>query len=286
MTRDGIGPTPAASGPDPVGRDEPTASPAVLALSDVELRRDRRELLRGIDWRVEQGQHWILLGANGSGKTSLVRIASLVEHPSQGGVEVLGERLGATDVRALRRRVALVSPALVDLVRPGLDPVEIVMCGRHAALEPWWHHYDDADRERASSLLVRNGVGNCAGRAFSTLSSGERQRVLLARAFMADPGLVLLDEPTAGLDLAGREELVERLDRIVSEEGPPMVLVTHHVEEIPASFTHLLALRRGAVLAAGPIEDVFDEALLGECFGLDLALARHTDGRWSARRRS
>ncbi len=119
------------------------------------------------------------------------------------------------------------------------------MCGRHAALEPWWHHYEDADRERAISLLVRNGVGNCAGRAFSTLSSGERQRVLLARAFMADPGLVLLDEPTAGLDLAGREELVERLDRIVSETGPPMVLVTHHVEEIPASFTHLLASTTG-----------------------------------------
>lgn len=256
-----------------------------LGMDGVGLTRDGRHLLDGIDWQVTAGQRWVLLGANGSGKTSLVRIASLYEHPSRGTVRVLGERLGSTDVRRLRRRVALVSPALVDMVRPQLRAEEVVVCAKFAALEPWWHQYDAADHERARRLLDDQGVGFAAGRAFGSLSSGERQRVLLARALMSEPGLVLLDEPTSGLDLGGREELVDRLDALASTPtAAPMVMVTHHVEEIPPRFTHLLALRHGRVLGAGPIDEVLDGELLSDCFDMPLRLDRHDDGRWSARR--
>lgn len=255
-----------------------------LSLRGVGLTRDGRDLLDGIDWEVRPGTGWVVLGANGSGKTSLVRIASLYEHPSRGTVEVLGERLGRTDVRTLRRRIGLVSHAMVDLVRPTLTATEVVMCARHAALEPWWHTYDDADVDRARGLLRDDGLGRLVDRPFGSLSSGERQRVLLARTRMTEPGLVLLDEPTAGLDLGGREELVDALDRLRAEPGaPPVVLVTHHVEEIPPTFTHVLALAGGRPLAVGPLDEVLDDALLGECFGLPLRVERHA-GRWSARR--
>jgi iron complex transport system ATP-binding protein len=261
-----------------------SAAGATLELRDVALVRDGRHLLDAVGWTVRPDQRWVVLGANGSGKTSLVRIASLYEHPSRGELEVLGERLGTTDVRRLRRRVALVSAALADMVRPQLSGTEVVMCAKHAALEPWWHRYDEADRERAVALLERQGVGAVTERPFGTLSSGERQRVLLARALMADPALVLLDEPAAGLDLGGREQLVDRLDRLGADpDAAPMVLVTHHVEEIPPSFTHLLALRAGRVVAQGPIGQVLDEELLERCFGVRVALNRHDDGRWSAR---
>lgn len=263
---------------------EPAATPA-LALRGVGLRRDGRDLLDGIDWVVWPGQHWVLLGANGSGKTSLVRIAALYEHPSRGSVEVLGERLGSTDVRRLRTRIALVSPAMADMVRPGLVGTEVVMTAKHAALEPWWHEYTAEDRARAAELLDAQGVGFAANQPFGTLSSGERQRVLLARALMGDPGLVLLDEPTAGLDLGAREALVERLDALAQDPAsPPTVLVTHHVEEIPPSFTHLMALRRGRVVDTGELPGVLDAELLSLCFGLPLHVERHGDGRFSARR--
>ena len=258
--------------------------PPVLRLRGVGFTCDGRHLLDQIDWQVDRGSNWIVLGANGSGKTSLVRIASLYEHPSRGIVEVVGERLGSTDVRRLRRRIALVSPALVDMIRPQLTGTEVVMCAKFAALEPWWHSYELADRDRAAGLLETQGVGFAASRPYGSLSSGERQRVLLARALMADPDLILLDEPSAALDLAGRELLVDRLDRLAQDPtSPPVVLVTHHVEEIPPSFTHLLMLREGRVLHAGPLAATLDATSVSECFGLPLNVDRR-DGRWSARR--
>lgn len=262
-----------------------TAGEPVLQLEHVTLTRDGRDLLHDVSWQVLPSRHWVLLGANGSGKTSLIRIASLYEHPSSGTVDVLGERLGTTDVRSLRNRIALVSSAMAQMIRPQLSASDVVMCAKHAALEPWWHDYDAADRARADELLEAQGVGHVSRRAFSTLSSGERQRVLLARALMSDPGLLLLDEPTTGLDLAGRESFVERIDDLAADPtSPPMVLVTHHVEEIPASFTDLLALRHGRVVRHGALPGALDSALLTECFDMDLTATRHDDGRWSARR--
>lgn len=254
-----------------------------LRLSDVTLVRGTTTILDEISWSVGPGECWVVVGRNGSGKTSLVRIAALYDHPSTGEVAVLGELLGRTDVRELRRRIGFVSAAFADLIRPGLTAAEVVMCGRFAALEPWWHTYDAADRARATELLEAMGVRSRADHPFATLSSGERQRTLLARAQMNDPGLLLADEPHAGLDLGGREELLMQLDRLAGREmGPPLVLVTHHVEEIPTRATHLLALRDGRVLDAGPIAEVMSAELLSECFGLALRMGRD-GGRWWAR---
>ena len=256
---------------------------ATLRLTGVSLVREQRTILETVDWSVHAGQRWVVLGRNGSGKTSLIRIASLYLHPSSGRVEVLGETLGRTDVRTLRTRIGLASPSLADQFRPDLTPVDIVMTARHAALEPWWHTYDDADRNRARSLLGSMGCAAVADQRFGLLSSGERQRVLLARTLMTDPALVLLDEPTAGLDLAGREELVATLGALaVDPSNPPTVLVTHHVEEIPAGFTHVLLLADGRVQAAGPIDTELTADALSACFGLALTLD-HADGRWTAR---
>jgi iron complex transport system ATP-binding protein len=257
-------------------------SPVALRLTGVTFERDGRRILDGVDWTVRAGERWVVLGRNGSGKTTLIRIASLYEHPSSGRVEVLGEVLGRVDVRRLRERIGLVSPALADQLRPGIDALDVVLGARHASLEPWWHRYGDDERDSARAHLEAMGVGGLAGRSFGTLSSGERQRVMLARQLMAEPGLVLLDEPTAGLDLGGREELVGALDDVPATAAP-MVLVTHHVEEIPSRFTHVLALRDGCVLAAGALDATLTAGLLAECFGMQLELQRH-EGRYSARR--
>lgn len=239
-------------------------------------------LLDGIDWEVRRGERWVVLGRNGSGKTSLLRIASLYLHPSAGEVEVLGQRLGRTDVRRLRARIGLASSALSAQLRPALTAQDVVMTAKYAALEPWWHRYDDADRARACALLARVGAAALADRQVGTLSSGEQQRVFLARTLMTAPGLLLLDEPTAGLDLGGREELVAALASLAADgEQPPIVLVTHHVDEIPPGFTHALLLRAGLILAAGPLHDVITADRLSECFDLPLRLEEQA-GRFTA----
>lgn len=252
-----------------------------LVLERVSFVRDGREIISEVSWRIERGTTWAVLGRNGSGKTSLIRIAALYEHPSSGSVEVEGQRLGQCDVRSLRRRIGFSSAAFADLLRGDLTPVDIVMCAQHASLEPWWHTYGDDDRGRARRLLDARGVGPAADRPFSTLSSGERQRVLLARAQMTDPGLILLDEPNAGLDLGGREELVSELERLARGAGAPIALVTHHVEEIPPSFTHALLIRDGATLVAGPIDEALSSESLSECFEMPLRLERRA-GRFTA----
>jgi len=262
-------------------RHDDASTHAPLEITDVGLRRGDDQVLSHLDWTVHRDERWVVLGANGCGKTSLVRIAALYDHPSSGSVRVLGELLGRCDVRTLRRRVAFVSSAFVDLIRPDLVAADVVMCAVNAALEPWWHTYTDDDRLRAVACLDRLGIGRLATHRFGTLSSGERQRVQLARALMTAPELLLLDEPTAGLDLAGREEFVADLDAIGSD-GTPLVLVTHHLEEIPSTFTHVLVMAAGTVLASGPIDETLTSETLSDAAGIDVTIDRH-GGRWSAR---
>ena len=256
-----------------------------LELDQVSVRIDGRTVLSDLSWAVEDGQRWVVLGPNGSGKTTLLRVASLYLHPTAGSVRVLGQTVGRLDVRALRPRIGLASAALANQVRPQVSARDAVMTARFGALEAWWHVYDDADRARAEALLDRFGVGGHADQAFGTLSSGVRQRVQLARTLMTDPDLVLLDEPTAGLDLGGREDLLGRLAGLARDPStPPLVLVTHHVDEIPEGFTHALVLAAGRVVALGPIQEVITGSVLGDAFGLDLEV-EHRGGRWTARAR-
>ncbi len=258
-------------------------APDPLVLDRVRMRRGSTVILDDISWTVRTGERWLLLGPNGSGKSSLLRVAALYEHPTSGTVEVLGERLGRTDVRELRRRIGYSSAALAEQLRPSLQALDAVRTARYAALEPWWHRYTAADDRRALECLDRMGVGRFADRELGTLSSGERQRVLLARTLMNEPAVVLLDEPSARLDLAGREQLVAALDELAADpESPPLVFVTHHVDDVPATMTHAVLLRAGRIQAQGPITEVLDATALSACFGLDLCLARRPDGRLSA----
>ena len=255
-----------------------------LSCVGVTLVHDGTTVLAGVDWAVGPGERWVVLGANGSGKTSLLRIAALVQHPSTGTVDVLGERLGRTDVRSLRTRIAFSSPAMAARLEPRMTALEVVMTGIHAALAPWWHRYTEADRDRARRLLAEWRCDRLADHRFPTLSAGEQQRVLLARSLVADPGIVLLDEPTAGLDVGGREELVADLAAWAADPArPPLAVVTHHLEEVPPGFTHALVLREGRVLASGPIDAVIDDATLTAAFGLDLTVEVRA-GRYSVRR--
>lgn len=260
-----------------------TVPAPVIQLRNVSFVRDGRVILDDVDWKVRPHERWVVLGSNGSGKTTMVRIAALMLHPSRGVVKVLGEELGRTDVRSLRRHIGYVSAALAGELRPALAARDVVMTAKNAALEPWWHRYDDADRRRAEFCLERMGVGHFADRELGTLSSGEQQRVLLARSLMNDPRVVLLDEPSARLDLGGREQLVGALsDMAVDPAGPALVLVTHHVDEIPPGMTHALLLRDGRALTSGPIGTALSSESLSECFGLDLELERRPNGRLSA----
>ena len=262
---------------------QPPDPSEAVKLVDVRLVRDRTIILDGLDWRVRAGERWVVLGPNGSGKTSLCQILTLYQHPSAGSVMVLGGELGRVDVRVLRLRIGVTSAAVAAMIPPALTAEQIVLAGKEAALAPWWHRYDDADRDHARRCLARVDCLGHAGQPFRTLSSGERQRVLLARALMCTPGLMVLDEPNAGLDLPGREQLVRTLSNLARTDPElPIVLVTHHLDEIPPGFTHALLLASGRIAAAGRIEDVLTPTALSACFGLALEVD-HRHDRWHAR---
>jgi iron complex transport system ATP-binding protein len=255
----------------------------VLRFAGVAFRVDDSTILDGIDWEVAPGERWVVLGANGAGKTTLLRIAACYQHPTRGTVDVLGRRLGRVDVRALREHVAFSSSAIAAALEPRMTATEVVMTGRYAELAPWWRTWSDDDRALARDLLSRFGCDALATHSFSSLSAGERQRVLLARTLACDPGVVLLDEPTAGLDVGGRERLVTDLaEWAVDGTRPPVVLVTHHLEEVPPAFTHVLVLRDGRVLARGALEETMTDEVLSETYGVRLRVL-HDAGRWSAR---
>ncbi|MBV9661909.1 MAG: ATP-binding cassette domain-containing protein [Acidimicrobiales bacterium] len=257
-----------------------------LRLTSVDLDRPGVVVLRSVDWEVGPGERWIVLGPNGSGKTTLFELASGYLHPTRGSVEILGHRLGRVDVRRLRQRIGLVSTAIAKLLIPRITATDVVVSGRHGALEPWWQEYTQAEYEKARTLLIEAGFGAIADRPFGFLSDGERQHVLLARAMMSDPQLLLLDEPAAGLDVGGRERLVAALGRMAAQpDHPATVMITHHLEEIPAGFTHVLLLRAGRVVASGPLPEVLEAGALSATFGLPLLL-ESSDGRWVCRARS
>jgi iron complex transport system ATP-binding protein len=259
--------------------------PAVIALQGVTLQRNGVAVLRGVDWHVRPGERWVILGPNGSGKTTLLQVAGARLWPTAGTVEILGSRLGTVDVRTLRPRVALVSGAVTRQLRADLAARDVVVSGRHAALETWWNNYTDADWEKADGLLALGGVQELGDRPFGVISEGERQQVLLARALMSDPELLLLDEPFAGLDLGARERLLVRLTSVAADpHSPPTVLVTHHCEEIPPGFTHAGLVSDGELVASGPLPEVVTSPRVSACFGLPVTVGC-TDGRWWSRAR-
>ncbi|MEK4241001.1 MULTISPECIES: ABC transporter ATP-binding protein [Janibacter] len=258
----------------------------VLALAGATVVRGESTLLSEIDWEVEEGQRWVVLGPNGAGKTTLLQLAAARMHPTRGVVGVLGEVLGAVDVFDLRPRIGLASASLAERIPPRERVSDVVVTASWGVVGRWRESYDGLDHARAVELLEALGAGHLADRTYGTLSEGERKRVQIARALMTDPELMLLDEPAAGLDLGGREDLVGRLGQIAGDlEAPALVMVTHHVEEIPPHFTDVLLLREGQVVAQGPIEITLTEANLSQTFGIDLVLEQHGD-RWSARART
>src|SRR4051812_15503811 len=256
----------------------------VLQLAGVTVRRGGTNLIADVDWTVEEDERWVILGPNGAGKTTLVQVAAAQIHPSAGVAGVLGEVLGAVDVFELRPRVGLTSAALAERIPRQELVKDVVVSASYGVVGRWREHYDDLDHERAEALMSELGVGKLADRTFGTLSEGERKRVQIARALMTDPELLILDEPAAGLDLGGREDLVSTLSAIALDEySPATILVSHHVEEIPPGFTHALLLREGRVMAAGPIPHVMNAEQLSATFGMRLTL-HEEDGRYSARR--
>ncbi|AZG48792.1 putative ABC transporter ATP-binding protein YlmA [Gordonia insulae] len=251
---------------------------------DVTLVRGGNTLVGPVSWQVELDERWVVIGPNGAGKTSLMRLAAAQVHPTSGSAYVLNEQLGKVEVRELSTRIGVSSAALAERVPADEIVTDVVISAGYSVIGRWREAYDDVDRAQAVESLESMGAEHLADRAFGTLSEGERKRVLISRALMTDPELLLLDEPAAGLDLGGREELVARLSRLASDpEAPAMVLITHHVEEIPDGFTHAMLLSEGAVVAQGLLDDVLTSQNLSSAFRQQITLSR-VDGRYFARR--
>ena len=256
---------------------------AVVDLAGVTIIRGGATLIRNITWQVDEADRWVIIGPNGAGKTTLLQVVSAQIHPSDGVAGLLGEVLGTVDVFELRPRIGLTSAAIAERIPRSERVHDVVVSASYAVLGRWREEYDELDHERADELLAQLRIGQLADRTFGTLSEGERKRVQIARALMTDPELLLLDEPAAGLDLAGREALVRTLsDLALDPYAPASVLVTHHVEEIPQGITHALLLKNGEIVAAGPLQDTLTAANLSSTFELELALDERA-GRWSAR---
>jgi iron complex transport system ATP-binding protein len=273
------GRVPEAPVPVPTPPDDDT----VILFDRVSVIRGGNLLVRGLSWQVELDERWVILGPNGAGKTTVLNLASARMHPSRGTAWVLGERLGRTDVNELRTRVGLTTGSFTERVPPEERVLDVVLTAAWSVVGRWRESYDPQDDTRARRLLEQMGMGALLNREFGTLSEGERKRTQIARALMTDPELMLLDEPTAGLDLGGREELLARLTELAEDpDAPAMVLVTHHVEEIPPGFTHAMLLREGTVVAAGLLGETMTADNLSKTFGLPLVVER-TGGRYAAR---
>jgi len=252
-------------------------------LEHVEVARGDAVLLRDVSWQLNPGERWVVLGANGAGKTTLLQVAAGSIRPTSGRVELLGEALDGADLDDLLPRIGWASAALADRLPPEERVLDVVLTASYATVRRGAERYDPVDEDRARDLLLQLGCRALVERRFGSLSEGERKRVQLARALMTDPELLLLDEPAAGLDLGAREALLHMLARLAQDsQAPAIVLVSHHVEEVPAGFTHALLLREGRVVAAGPIREVIRSSLVSTCFGMPLLVFRRGD-RYTAR---
>lgn len=254
----------------------------VLALTGVTVRRGINVLIDDVHWQVADGERWVILGPNGAGKTTLLQVCAAVMHPTAGQVDLLDETIGAVDVFELRPRIGLASAAMAERIPSDERVRDVILTAAWAVTGRWRERYDIADEARCSVLMRAWGVDGLAERTFGTLSEGERKRVQIARALMPDPELLLLDEPAAGLDLAGREDLVTRLSDVARDPASPaLVLVTHHVEEIPPGFTHVMLLRAGRIVAAGPIDQTLTATNLTAAFSVPISVER-VGSRWLA----
>jgi iron complex transport system ATP-binding protein len=260
-------------------RTTPEEGLLVIEIAGLRVERDAL-ILDSVDWRVEAGQHWVILGANGSGKTSLLSVLTGYLAPSAGTIRVLGETYGRADWRELRTRIGLVSSSIRALMPPHENALNAVASGRRAMIG-MWGEVGEADARRAAEILREVEAEYLRDRPWRFLSQGERQRVLIGRALMADPRLLVLDEPCAGLDPIAREHFLAFVERLLGRAGAPtLVLVTHHVEEIVAGFSHVLVMRGGSVLAAGPRELVMTSAVLSRAFDAPVQLSSDR-GRYS-----
>jgi iron complex transport system ATP-binding protein len=255
----------------------------VVDLAGVTIVRDGATLVEDITWRIDEADRWVVIGPNGAGKTTLLQVLAAQIHPTYGVAGLLGEVLGTVDVFELRPRIGLTSAAIAERIPRGERVHDVVVSASYAVLGRWREEYDRLDHERAGELLGQLRIDRLAGRTFGTLSEGERKRVQIARALMTDPELLLLDEPAAGLDLAGRESLVRTLGELARDPfAPASVLVTHHVEEIPPGITHAMLLKAGRTVAQGPLRETLTADHLSATFELPLSLSE-TAGRWTAR---
>ncbi len=254
-----------------------------LTFADVVVQREGRNIVDGVTWQVSDEERWVILGPNGAGKTTLLQLADTLMHPTSGTVTVLGETLGRTDVFEVRPRIGFASSAMARRIPRDETVLNTVLTAAYSVLGRWNEEYENIDELRALRVLGDWQLEHLADRLFGTLSDGEQKRVQIARAVMTDPELLLLDEPTASLDLGAREELLGLLGGYAAAPTTPaMLMVTHHVEEIPLGFTHVLLLREGAVVTAGPIAETLTAQALTETFGLPITLTAD-GGRYAAR---
>ena len=262
-----------------------TTDPDLLVdMRDVEFVRGSRTLVGPVTWQVELDERWVVIGPNGAGKTTLIRMASAQEFPSAGTVFILGERVGATDMRDLRAAIGVTSSAVAQRVPDDEKVGDLVVSAGYAILGRWREDYDEMDYEQALEVLEQVGALHLMGRRWGTLSDGEKKRVLVARAVMTNPELLILDEPAAGMDLGGREDLLGYLaDLAMDPDAPAIVMITHHLEEIPAGFTHAMLLDEGEVVAQGLIDDVLTSENVSRAYHQPIEVTVD-EGRYFARR--